>query len=547
MGISLRPRRLRRYEQIVRVLGPHLAGNIRRPTGPADADVETDGEPDADARSFADDLERLGPTFVKLGQLLASRPDLLPPSYARALARLQDETTPIPGDQVDEILERELKVRPTHLFARFDSQPIGSASLGQVHRATMRSGRQVCVKVQRPDAPPQVLEDLEVLSELSSFLEEHVDRVRRYAVADLVEQFRRALVAELDYRREGANLRFIGDLLADRHRIVVPAPYEDYSTSRVLTMDYVPGRKVTDVGPLGRLEIDGAGLADELYDAYLTQVLDGGVFHSDPHPGNILVTPDGRLGLVDLGQVARVPPRIREQLVRLFVALGDGRADEVARILVGMGTALDGFDERAFERSVVDVVGRMQEPGGTLPAGSAVLELTRGAADAALRPAPELGMLGKVLVNLDEVAAALDPDFRPADVVRRRVPDAVRRSMSLTPGRLVSAALETREFAENLPGRINRAMDAVAGGHFQLRVEAFNEVEFLRGLHRLAHIAASGMVLAAVIVGSALLAQTKSAHLAGVVVFTAAIGTGVVGLAWTVGASRRARRRAGQR
>jgi ubiquinone biosynthesis protein len=546
MAIPLRPHHAARYRQLAGLLLNHGRSDAVRASAAGLAlDAEADPSLLADGQELANELESMGPTFVKLGQLLSSRVDLLPPPYIEALSTLQDSVTPFPYADVERIITRELDVRMTRAFSDFDPQPLAAGSLAQVHRAALRDGREVVVKVQRPEVRRSVVDDLEVLEELAAFLDEHSDRARRYALTDLVEQFRRSLVDELDFRREAANLRTVGEIVADLPELIVPAPFDDFTSTRVLTMEYVAGRKVTELSGLAQLDIDGAALADALVRGYLTQVLVAGTFHADPHPGNLLVTQDSRLALIDLGQVARLAPEVRDPLVRMFVALGDGRSDEVARILSNLGEPLADFDERRFGRGVAGVVQQMTDsaPGG-LTAGRAVLELARESAESGLRPAPELTMLGKVLLNLDQVAAALDPDFAPADSLRRHTVEVMRSSMRTSPGRVLGALLESREFAEALPGRINRAMDAVGSGRFQLRVQAFDETEFLSGLHKLANVAATGMVLAALIIGSALLARSDGAMATtGVVIF---IGVAVISLAFLVriaASTRRIRRR----
>jgi predicted unusual protein kinase regulating ubiquinone biosynthesis (AarF/ABC1/UbiB family) len=547
MAVPLRARHLARYRQIAGLLLKHGRSEALRASG---AGIELDDTADpglaADAQELAHELEAMGPTFIKLGQLLSSRADLLPAAHIEALSKLQDSVAPFPYAEVERIVTRELDVRMTRAFDDFDPTPIAAASLSQVHRATLRGGRDAVVKVQRPEVRRCVVEDLDALEDLAALLDEHSDRARRYALKDVVDQFGKSLVDELDFRREASNLRVIADVVSDVPELLVPAPYDDFTTSRVLTMDYVPGRKVTELSGLAQLEVDGAALADALVRGYLTQVLLAGTFHADPHPGNILVTRDGRLALIDLGQVARLAPDVRDPLVRMFVALGDGRSDDVARILSLLGEPFADFDERKFARGVADVVQRMADhTPASLPAGRAVLELARESAESGLRPAPELTMLGKVLLNLDHVAATLDPQFSPAEVLRRHTVEIMRGGMRTSPGRLVGAILESREFAEALPGRINRAMDAVASGRFQLRVQAFDETEFLTGLHKLANVAAGGLVLAALIVGSALLARSGGGAIrtVGVVIFAAAAAVSLAFLARIAATSRRVRRR----
>ena len=277
---------IKRYKEICVLLLKYGRGDL---VSAIDADQSFGAEqlPTATSQAappdqLADDLEAMGPTFVKLGQVLSSRPDLLPEPYLKALARLQDDVKPFAYERVEEIVTSELGVRISKAFSRFEREPMAAASLGQVHRAALRDGRPVVVKVQRPDIAPQIADDFEVLTQMAEFLDAHTEFGRRYRLLDMLEEFRIALRHELDYESEARNLITIGDNLKEFPRIDIPQPVPDYSARRVLTMDYVRGRKITSVGPLSHLEIQGAELADELFRAYLKQVLVDGLFHADP-------------------------------------------------------------------------------------------------------------------------------------------------------------------------------------------------------------------------------------------------------------------------
>jgi ubiquinone biosynthesis protein len=510
MKLTIRARHASRYRQIATLLARHGRGDLVRTAGIDgildDAQIE-EGDPEA-AAGLAADLEALGPTFVKLGQLLSSRVDLLTPAYVEALSRLQDKVEPFGYDEVEQIVSEEIGVRLSRVFPTFDEKPLAAASLGQVHRATLRDGREVVVKVQRPGIRHQVLEDMEVLADLAELADSHTD-LGRYGLSDLLAEFRKSLLDELDYRREADNLTTLRGILAEHPGIVVPTPFPDFSSSRVLTMEYVEGQKITDLGPLGRLELDGAPLADDLFAAYIEQVLVHGIFHADPHPGNVLLTPDHRIALLDIGMVARLAPAYRERLVKLFLALADSRPDEVARVARTMGEELDDFDPVRLERAVTEIVGRSADAAlSDLDVGAMVLQLTRKAGEAGLKMDPELVMLGKTLLNLDQVAATLDPEFEPRGALRRHTAEVMRTSMKTSPATMLATALEAKEFVEALPGRVNRAFDAIGEGHFELRVKAFDEDEFLRGLHKLANVIAAGLILAAMILASAFLARS---------------------------------------
>lgn len=546
-----------RYAEIAAVLARHGRGDLvdatalndlPEPGAPGSADT---GSPEA-AERLAADLESLGPTFIKLGQLASTRTDLLPPAYTEALSRLQDDVEPFSHEEVDEIVSTELGVRLSRVYRSFDTEPLAAASLGQVHRATLRDGREVVVKVQRPGIRNRVLEDVEVLTEIATFADTHSELGRRYGLTELVDEFRRSLRDELDYRREAQNLSQLREILRDHEDLVVPAPVDDLTTSRVLTMEYVSGRKITEIGGLGHLELDGARLADSLFAAYIDQVLVHGLVHADPHPGNVLVTDDGRLALIDIGMVSRVEPGTREKLIKLFLALIDGRSADVTRLLESMAEALPDYDPTAFGRAVADVVARTTDANlSSIDVGATVLSLTRSGAEAGLKTDPTLLLLGKALLNLDQVAAQLDPGFDPQQAMERHLNDTVRRTTRVTPAALFSSLLEAKEFVEHLPGRVNRAFDAIGEGHFELRVKAFDEEEFLAGLHKLANVVAGGLILAAMILASALLARTDGGptvtSTVAMVVFVVSVLIALVMLWRVMWQTRRLRARTGSR
>src|SRR6185503_16897894 len=364
MSTSLKLAHVKRYKDIAVLLVKYGRSDVVREAGwddeikPANGAV---GPVDPKAEELATDLEAMGPTFIKLGQLLSTRPDLLPPQYIEALTRLQDKVTPFSYEEVEAIVTEELGVRISKAFGEFSTEPLAAASLGQVHRATLRDGRQVVVKVQRPNIRDQVIEDLASLAEIAAVLDRRTKVGKRYHFSGMVEEFHKTLLAELDYRREAGNLTLLADNLAEFERIVVPRPVPDYSSARVLTMDYIAGNKIDGVSPVVLLEADGDALAEDLFRAYLKQIFVDGFFHADPHPGNVFLTDDGRIALLDLGMVDRIGPRLQEHLLQMVLAVSEGRADEVSDIAIKIGETTEEFDEKEFRQRVEDVVGRTQD------------------------------------------------------------------------------------------------------------------------------------------------------------------------------------------
>jgi ubiquinone biosynthesis protein len=321
MILSLKPKHLKRYKDIALLLIKHGRSDVVKHAGLHDA-LDMDVSPEttigeAKADELAQDLEKMGPTFIKLGQLLSTRADFLPPAYIHALTRLQDKIEPFPFEQVEAIVSGELGVRISKAFSEFQQKPLATASLGQVHRATMLDGRVVVVKVQRPGIREIIAEDMEVLGEIAGFLDKHTEWGKRYEFSKMLEELRRSVWRELDYRQEASNLATLGANLLEFPEIVVPAPIEAFTTSRVLTMEYISGTKITELSPLARLEFKGADLAEELFHAYLKQILVDGFFHADPHPGNVFLTDDHRIALLDLGMVGHITSQLQENLLQL--------------------------------------------------------------------------------------------------------------------------------------------------------------------------------------------------------------------------------------
>jgi predicted unusual protein kinase regulating ubiquinone biosynthesis (AarF/ABC1/UbiB family) len=462
------------------------------------------------AAALAADLEAMGPTFIKLGQLLSTRHDLLPAAYTSALERLQDSVDPVPFDTVREIVESELGASLRERFSEFNEKPIAAASIGQVHRAVLRNGHEVVVKVQRPGVREQAREDMEVLERLATLADKRTDAGRTFGFARLLDQFRRSLAGELDYRREARSLVTFGELTAPYDLLLVPQPVPEYTTSKVLTMDHVEGRKVTDIGPLGLVDLDTGPIVDQLFSAYLHMILDAGVLHADPHPGNLLLTDDHRLALLDLGMTASVPPRIQNDIIKLLLSISDGDGEESAAVLAAMGHPLDDFDPAAFRDDVSHLVSEALASGSDVSVGTVLMDLSRLSGQHGLRPPSEMSMVGKALLNLDRATAHLDPHFAPAAAIRTNVSEIFAAGLKVSAGGLISAAIESKTFMAQLPARANRIVDALAEGELRIQVQAIDEERLHTVIQRVANRVTLGIIIAATILGAAMVVRVPS-------------------------------------
>ncbi len=465
----------------------------------------------ATARQFALDIERMGPTFIKLGQLLSTRPDIVPPAYARALARLQDKCEPLPFEDVARVLREELGADPERDFL-IDQEPLATASMSQVHRARMRDGREIVLKVQRPGLREQVLKDLEALGDIAKFLNERTDFGNRYAVDLLFDEFRKSMLRELDFRQESMHLLTISANLREIPEIVIPQPVIGYTSARVLAMEFIPGTKITELTRIERRELDGERLTDALFRAYLKQILRDGMFHADPHPGNVFIV-NGRIALIDLGMVARVTPGLQERLLQLLLAVSDNHPDDAATVLLEIGECGEEADRKGFHRAITELLAQHNEMSFQPPqVGRAVLMLLKVAGDHGIRLPQELAMIGKTLLNLDEIGHVLAPHFDPNAAIRRHAADITQEQIGrdLSAASLFSTAVEMKSFVQRLPVRVNRILDRLADNEFRVHVDAIDEARLMEGMQKVANRIALGLVLAALIVGAALLMDVET-------------------------------------
>lgn len=459
------------------------------------------------------DLQQLGPTFVKLGQLISTQTDLLPDAYADALSKLQDQADPFPYSEVEKIIQEEFGVKIQDIFDEFDEKPLAAASLAQVHRAVLPSQRVVAVKVQRPNIRKGIIEDLDVLDEIARFLENKSKWARRYAVVDKIRELRATLINELDYKKEAVNLATFKRNLREFRNIIVPSPVEDYTTTRVLTMDFLEGKNITKISPLIKMEIDGERLADELFRAYLKQILLDGLVHVDPHPGNVYLTEDKRIILLDLGMVTRIPPQMQMGLLKLLIAVSEGQGEEVADIIIRLGQRTDEFDYHRFRDQVAKLVAQYQELNWSqLPVGRLILKISGIAAETGVLVPPTLNMLGKALLNLDRAGKTLAPNFNPNDAIRENaakfLDERMRRNFSM--GVLYRTLLEGTEFLQHLPTRLNDFLDILSKNDLKLQVDAIDEKRLMVGFEKIANRITVGLILAALIIGASQLMRVQT-------------------------------------
>ena len=503
------------------------------------------------ARAFRDRLVELGPAYIKLGQVLSTRPDLLPGPYIEELEHLQDDVAPMPLEQIEQTIEEELHARISKLFASFDPKPLGSASLGQVHAAELRDGRSVVVKVQRPNLREQLAEDIEFFRDLAIFLTEHTSAGSRIDLIGVVQQVERSLVDELDYRTEARNAAAFRKALATFPHILIPRIIDAYTTHKVLTTERIKGVKIDSIPPIARIEYEFSELAEELAHAYLHQITDSGHFHADPHPGNVFIVLPGRdnprtpaeaaaddrrqqvrpgatalvqseneakaaaaaapprddpkLALIDFGMTAHLTGTMRDHVVRLLLAMAENNGDAAAETMIEMGEAPEEFDRAAYVRDIGALIAKhANQTVEDTPAGVMLYEMIAIAFREGLKLPAELTLLAKALFSLDAVTRLLDPNFNPTQSIREYTAEIAnkRAKRDMSPRRLFQIAAETSDLVRALPHRLDVFTQKLVSDEFAVRVDTPQLGSLLLGLEKVANRVFTGLVLGGLLVAS---------------------------------------------
>lgn len=471
--------------------------------------AETLSESAADAVRMRMALEELGPTYVKLGQTLSARADLIPPEFITELRKLQDEVPPFEFRQVREIVECELGGPLDEVFAEFDERPVASASIGQVHHACLRSGEEVAIKVQRPGIDEIIETDLSVLRQVAVLLEGRIEWCRRAGLTQLVNEFASNIRAELVYTTEGHNAdRFRANQGEDGIRI--PAVYWSYTTNRVMTMELLRGRKVSERVADELTDEMRAATAARLGQSLLQQVFVDGFFHGDPHPGNVLLTGDGDLALLDFGSVGWLGRESRQDLLRMLMGILNEDAEMVCDQMLKMGAIADDADTPALRHEVDRLLGKFHVVDRAELRISEVLEkLMHAMFRFEVRMPSEFALLMKTIIVLDGVCRMLDPHFD-----FRRVGKAFARRMALreaAPARLVEELLhsvrETHRHLSSMPRQLGLLLTRIESGRLKMLIELDRVERPMHGLAAIGNRLSFSIVVSAILIASALIIQ----------------------------------------
>lgn len=492
-------------------------------------------------------LEELGPTFIKLGQLLSTRPDVIPKSYVMEFSKLQDDVPPFSFAEVRKQIDAELGVEIDSLFSSFDPVPIAAASIAQVHRARLMSGEDVVVKVRRPGVVELVETDIDVLMGLATLAERHLPASDIYDPVGLIREFSRTIRREMDFPREGHTIEKIAGNFAGDKTLYFPKVFWETTAKGILTLEFIDGIKVSNVSALEAAGLDRQLIAKRGADAFLVMVLDHGFFHGDPHPGNILIMADNIICLVDYGMVGRLDEQLKRYLVDLLLAITRRDVDEVVSLMSSSGDMTEQINVRALKRDLAEYIDSYYElPLNEIEVGRMLLEFIEIITTYHIKFQPDLMLLAKTLISVEGMGRELDPHFDMIEHLRPFIEKALMEKVSPRhlAGEISEHFLSLIHLARNLPRDLKELINRVSRNKFKIDLEHRGLDRFINELDKSINRLSSSLIIAALIVGSSIVMQTdKGPLLLGFPVF-AFLGysiAGFIGLWWVVAIIRSGR------
>ncbi|MCL6629031.1 MAG: AarF/ABC1/UbiB kinase family protein [Armatimonadetes bacterium] len=514
MVFQRQKRHLERYIQIGKILAKHGWASLMVRLGVADflhIRRYTQGLPPAPVQ-VRQALEELGPTFIKLGQILSTRPDLLPDSYIAELSKLQDSATPVSLEEIYAVIEEEFGAPVHEIFPQFDDVPLATASLGQTHLAVLPDGTEVVVKVQRPGIRSVIENDLEIIASLVRFIEQHSERARLYNLSDLVDEFSITLRQEMDYTREGRHGDQLKQILANLHFARVARTFWEYTTTRVLTVERVCGVKISDMEELESRGYDKHQIAQNLSRIFLHMVFVDGFFHGDPHPGNIVVQEGNVIGLIDYGMVGRLDRSLRGQVTTLVAEYLQEDSNGFADALLSIGTFPPDLDRKAFVQELDRLLRQYYgAPVGEVRIGEALSRSLGITTRYAVRLPASLGLLVKVLIGIEGIDRMLDPNFNLAEEARPFIAKSIREqfSPSLLTSQLYHTLLSWKELFLELPHRASDVLDRMAEGTFRIAFKHEGLEKPISDIDKSANRLSFALISSATIIASALILSSE--------------------------------------
>ncbi|AJF07163.1 2-polyprenylphenol 6-hydroxylase [Geoalkalibacter subterraneus] len=456
-------------------------------------------------------MEELGPTFVKLGQILSTRPDVIPREFIEEFRKLQDEVPAVPVSELREQVRRELGMDFDEIFAEFDSEPIAAASIAQVHRARLKSGEEVAVKIRRPGIVETVETDLDIMAGLAFLVERHLPGGELYDPTGLVKEFRRTIYREMDFAREGHTVDRFRVNFEEDPTVYVPQVFWDFTGETVLTLEYVEGIKVSDLEYLNEQGCDLPTIARRGADSFLKQVLIHGLFHGDPHPGNFFILPDNVICLLDYGMVGRLDEPLKYRLVDLLSAILQRDVDRIISLMLYSGDISDETDLKSLRRDLSEFIDDYYEtPLGELNVGRLLMEFVDLMNAYRIKFPSDLMLLAKALVTMEGIGRQLDPEFNMIEHLRPFMEKLIRERLS--PGNVSKEVLGVLQsygsLFKTLPRDMKEFINRVNRNKFKIDLEHRGLEKLMNDLDKASNRLSFSMLIGSLIVGSSLIIQS---------------------------------------
>lgn len=459
-------------------------------------------------------LEELGPTYIKLGQLLSTRADLLSPEIITELEKLQNDVPPFPYEDIIQIFIRE-GIELERDFSYVNPQPIAAASIAQVHEAYLKSGERVVVKVQRPGIQNLIETDLEIISELSKLLEKRNSWARLYKISEIVDELGEALINELDFTKEARNADIFYNNHKNDEKVVVPQVYWDFSSKRVLTLEYIEGVKISDFVSLKKQEYSTAKIATNLVEALFKQIYEYGFFHADPHPGNIAITSGEKIIFYDFGQVGVVDDVTRDQYMNLLISMMRYDTNGVTRALLDMGIGSQHVNQQEFRRDV----SRLQQKYYGLPlseinVGESLGELVDLSIKYQMRMPSEFSLIVKMMMTVENIISQLDPQLSIIDIAEPYGKKVLKKKLSprKLKNELADMVLDYADIARTMPGQVNNILRTIEEGELKVKMEHMNMKRLFARIDIMSNRLSLAIILASIIIGTSLIADKSSSN-----------------------------------
>jgi len=517
MVAGLKPSHLQRYKDIGLLLLKFGQTDLIERTGLydflADAVKPSKLGRSQDANDLVAELERLGPAFVELGRFLSIRPDVLPPPYPEILSHVgEHETVILPFSQIDQIIRSEIGACADD-FRVIEQQPVYLSSLSQSHKAVLNNGKSVIIKIQRPGIREKIYDDLDALKEVAQFCDDHTKTGRSLDLLASFEEIRKLIITELDYKQVAGELALFKKHMKEFSSIEVPSTFDDYSSSILLTSEFIEGQPIDTIENAGVLNSERRKLAEELTQTALKQVFTDGLVCTRINQNNIVINKMRQLALLSNGPFLRLSYSTQEKLIQLLLAIRQGKAEHATDLLISLSRKDNSFNESDLRKSVGEVTLQHRNAIPEKRAiGALLVSLSKSSGELGLKLTPEFPIIAGALKNLENCVTLLDPKFDTAGYIEQHLSEVARGRMAkaLSPQNLFHNAIEVAELVEKLPAKVSRIVDSIASNDLEITVHTINEEVLIKGFQKIANRIALALVLAALIMGAAQLMQFKT-------------------------------------